>query len=110
MKSESNSLAPLFGTPMAQLDNIMLTTFGKLKEVEQIEKPKLADLLKILRDPAFFWEAFSLDGIDDRCANSDTNFMFDIMESLESQDHAEFGLRVSNMMLEYAERIHELRQ
>lgn len=72
--------------------------------------PVLPDLLKVLRDPAIFWESYSADGIDERVRNADTNFMFDLMEALEGQDNAKLGAVVATQMLDYAQRIYELRQ
>jgi len=72
--------------------------------------PVLPDLLKVLRDQAIFWEAYSADGIDERVRNADTNFMFDLMEALEGQDNAKLGAVVATQMLDYAQRIYELRQ
>ena len=71
--------------------------------------PVLPDLLKVLRDPAIFWESYSADGIDERVRNADTNFMFDLMEALEGQGNAKLGAVVATQMLGYAERIYEQR-
>ena len=65
--------------------------------------PVLPDLLAVLRDSTIFWEAFSLDGVDERVRNADTNFMFDLMEALEGQDNAKLGAVVATHMLNHAE-------
>lgn len=104
--------APIFGfgDPLKEIDDLILDTFDRLPKVQQeTEKPKLADLLKVLRDQAIFWESYSADGIDDRVRNASTNFMFDLMEALEGQDNAKLGAVVATQMLGYAERIYEQR-
>ena len=109
MKSELKT--PYFGNgPIDAFDSLIFDTFGRAPEVQPIEKPKLADLLKVLRDDTIFWEAFSENGIDERIRNADTNFMFDLMEALEGQDNAKLGAVVAAHMLGHAERIYELRQ
>ena len=83
--------------------------------------PEAPALLDILEDDVIFWEAFSLDGIDQVynfpkgrfqvAANRqrELDFQRDVNDAIATQDFEGLGKLVSAHMMDYAEKIWRLR-
>ncbi|MGI9339861.1 MAG: hypothetical protein ACR2PP_04420 [Psychrobacter sp.] len=83
--------------------------------------PETPELLNILEDDLIFWEAFSLDGIDQVYAfpngrfqvaanrQRELDFQRDINDAIATQNFEGLGKLVATHMMDYAEKIWRIR-
>lgn len=83
--------------------------------------PEMPELVTILEDDIIFWEAFSLDGIDQVYAfpngrfqvaanrQRELDFQRDINDAIATQDFESLGKLVATHMMDYAEKIWRIR-